>query len=202
MACRSASAGPGGSARPAASACHQLAVHHVPDGVCQEAAPLLLQWWNESRRSKHKSHATWTEGGMACRLHPHCTAAGMAAGGALCRWRWAQPSCASKEADRWSPHTCQLKFHSFTSEFPEVTESQLMWAAEQWIQGLGPGTFKRLPHLKETAWRIEVGGSVRSCRPSVRPAAWQLGDAAGCGSAAPCPPGPAEQHELHTNLRV
>lgn len=33
----------------------------VPDGVCEEAAPLLLEWWNESRRSKHKGNATWTE---------------------------------------------------------------------------------------------------------------------------------------------
>jgi len=35
----------------------------VPDefGVTDEAAPLLLQWWSESRRSKHASKATWTE---------------------------------------------------------------------------------------------------------------------------------------------
>lgn len=28
--------------------------------VYEEAKPLLLQWWNESRRSKHSSKATWT----------------------------------------------------------------------------------------------------------------------------------------------
>jgi hypothetical protein len=35
----------------------------VPDefGVIAEAVPLLLQWWNESRRSKHGARATWTE---------------------------------------------------------------------------------------------------------------------------------------------
>ena len=29
--------------------------------VCSEAQPLVVQWWNESRRSKHGSKATWTE---------------------------------------------------------------------------------------------------------------------------------------------
>ncbi len=29
--------------------------------VCAEAQPLLVQWWNESRWSKHKSKATWTQ---------------------------------------------------------------------------------------------------------------------------------------------
>jgi hypothetical protein len=33
----------------------------VPEGVCQEAAPLLLEWWNESRRLKHKGNAVWSE---------------------------------------------------------------------------------------------------------------------------------------------
>jgi hypothetical protein len=35
----------------------------VPEGfgVTDEAAVLLLQWWRESRRSKHGSKATWTE---------------------------------------------------------------------------------------------------------------------------------------------
>jgi hypothetical protein len=35
----------------------------VPDGfgITADAAPLLLQWWRESRRSKHGSRATWTE---------------------------------------------------------------------------------------------------------------------------------------------
>ena len=29
--------------------------------VCAEAQPLLLQWWNESRKSKHHANATWTK---------------------------------------------------------------------------------------------------------------------------------------------
>lgn len=33
----------------------------APAMVCAEARPLLLQWWNESRRSKHGSSATWTQ---------------------------------------------------------------------------------------------------------------------------------------------
>lgn len=33
----------------------------VPLGVCEEAAPLLLEWWNESRRIKHKGNAVWSE---------------------------------------------------------------------------------------------------------------------------------------------
>jgi len=33
----------------------------VPVGVCEEAAPLLLEWWNESRRLKHKGNAVWSE---------------------------------------------------------------------------------------------------------------------------------------------
>jgi len=29
--------------------------------ISAEAQPLLVQWWNESRKSKHKGNATWTE---------------------------------------------------------------------------------------------------------------------------------------------
>lgn len=29
--------------------------------VCAEAQPLLVQWWNESRKSKHRANATWTK---------------------------------------------------------------------------------------------------------------------------------------------
>lgn len=53
-----------------------------------------------------------------------------------------------KEADRWSAHVCRLKYHSFTSEFPEVVDAQFMWAAEQWIQGLNDG-FHRYPTWRE-----------------------------------------------------
>lgn len=69
-----------------------------------------------------------------------------------------------KEADRWSPHICRLKFHSFTTEFPEVNETQFMWAAEQWIQGCGPG-FTRYPTWKElmaALYRTENGLANRS----------------------------------------
>jgi hypothetical protein len=33
----------------------------VPHGVCDEAAPLMLEWWNESRRHKQGGKAVWTE---------------------------------------------------------------------------------------------------------------------------------------------
>jgi hypothetical protein len=88
-----------------------------------------------------------------------------------------------KDSDRWSPHVCRLKFHSFTSEFPEITEPQFMWAAEQWIQGLEPNTFKRYPTWKELMaplYRTENGMANRSWGfreelPSFcRPAGWQL----------------------------
>jgi len=70
-----------------------------------------------------------------------------------------------KEADRWSPHICRLKFHSFTSEFPEINEPQFMWAAEQWIQSLKPDVFKRYPTWKELMaplYRSENGLANRS----------------------------------------
>jgi len=88
-----------------------------------------------------------------------------------------------KEADRWSPHICRLKFHSFTSEFPEITEPQFMWAAEQWIQALEPNTFKRYPTWKELMsplYRTENGLANRSwgfreeLPPFCRPTASQL----------------------------
>jgi len=69
-----------------------------------------------------------------------------------------------KEADRWSPHVCKLKFYSFTTEFPEVTEPQFMWAAEQWIQAL-PSGFTRYPTWKELMaplYRTEHGLANRS----------------------------------------
>jgi len=33
-----------------------------------EAQPLLVEWWNVSRRSKHKSNATWTQGAWAASI--------------------------------------------------------------------------------------------------------------------------------------
>lgn len=70
-----------------------------------------------------------------------------------------------KEADRWSAHICRLKFHSFTSEFPEVTEAQFLWAAEQWIQRTNATTFIRYPSWKELMaplYRTENGLANRS----------------------------------------
>ncbi len=73
-----------------------------------------------------------------------------------------------KEADRWSSHICRLKFHSFTSEFPEVNEPQFMWAAEQWVQGL-PAGFTRYPTWRELMaplYRREGGLANRSWGPA------------------------------------
>lgn len=84
-----------------------------------------------------------------------------------------------KESDRWSPHICQLKYVSFTSEFPEVTDRQFLWAAEQWLQGTGGQDFLRYPTWKELMvplYRAENGLANRSwgfradlpamCRPT------------------------------------
>lgn len=73
-----------------------------------------------------------------------------------------------KEADRWSSHICKLKFHSFTSEFPEVSDLQLMWAAEQWVQAL-PAGFTRYPTWRELMaplYRREGGLANRSWGPA------------------------------------
>lgn len=73
-----------------------------------------------------------------------------------------------KEGDRWSPHVCRLKFHSFTSEFPEINEAQFMWAAEQWIQGTEAATFLRYPtwgELMAPLYRSEAGRANRSWGP-------------------------------------
>lgn len=84
-----------------------------------------------------------------------------------------------KESDRWSPHICQLKYVSFTSEFPEVTDPQFLWAAEQWLQSTGGQDFLRYPTWKELMvplYRSENGLANRSwgfrsdlpamCRPT------------------------------------
>lgn len=49
---------------PKVAASKKFVAHPEHDAlapVCIEAQPLLVQWWNESRRSKHGSKATWTE---------------------------------------------------------------------------------------------------------------------------------------------
>lgn len=45
----------------------EAAARHMPglneaclEDVCPQARSLLVQWWNESRRSKHRRNATWT----------------------------------------------------------------------------------------------------------------------------------------------
>lgn len=87
----------------------------------------------------------------------------------------------TKEADRWSPAVCRLKWHSFTSEFPEVSEAQFLWAAEQWVQSLGQG-FTRFPTWKElmaVLYRTQNGVANRSwgfkpgLPPFLAPSPWQ-----------------------------
>lgn len=73
-----------------------------------------------------------------------------------------------KEADRWSPHICRLKFHSFTSDFPEISETQFMWSAEQWIQATEAAAFLRYPtwgELMAPLYRTENGRANRSWGP-------------------------------------
>ena len=70
-----------------------------------------------------------------------------------------------KEADRWSPQICQLKYVSFLAEFPEVSDPQLLWAAEQWLQNTGGKDFLRYPTWRELMsplYRSENGLANRS----------------------------------------
>ena len=101
----------------------------------------------------------------------------------------------TKESDRWSAAVCRLKWHSFTSEFPEVSEAQFMWAAEQWIQGLGEG-FTRFPTWKElmaVLFRTQNGLANRSwgfkegLPPFLAPSPWQLELQPAPQSLPPCP---------------
>lgn len=65
-----------------------------------------------------------------------------------------------KEADRWSPQICQLKYISFTSEFPEVSDQQFLWAAEKWLQSTAGEDFLRYPtwtELMSPLYRCENG---------------------------------------------
>lgn len=88
-----------------------------------------------------------------------------------------------KEADRWTPHICQLKYVSFTSEFPEVSDQQFLWAAEQWLQDTGGKDFLRYPTWKELMvplYRSENGlanrswGFKESLPPMCQPSKQQL----------------------------
>lgn len=70
-----------------------------------------------------------------------------------------------KEADRWPPAICQLKFVSFLSEFPEVNDAQFLWSAEQWLQSTGGRDFLRYPTWRELMsplYRCENGLANRS----------------------------------------
>ena len=70
-----------------------------------------------------------------------------------------------KESDRWAPQICQLKYVSFTSEFPEVNDGQFLWAAEQWLQSTSGQDFLRYPTWKELMsplYRSENGQANRS----------------------------------------
>ena len=65
-----------------------------------------------------------------------------------------------KEADRWSPQICQLKYISFTSEYPEVNDQQFLWAAEKWLQSTADREFLRYPtwqELMSPLYRCENG---------------------------------------------
>ena len=86
-----------------------------------------------------------------------------------------------KEADRWTANICQLKYASFTTEFPEVSDPQFLWAAEQWLQDTGGKDFLRYPTWKElmaSLYRSENGLANRSwgfkedlplmCQPSAQ----------------------------------
>lgn len=70
-----------------------------------------------------------------------------------------------KDADRWTPQICQLKYVSFASEFPEVNDQQFLWAAEQWLQSTGGRDFLRYPTWRELMaplYRTENGMANRS----------------------------------------
>jgi hypothetical protein len=44
----------------------------------------------------------------------------------------------------WSTEDFKLKFVSFSTDFPEVSTAQFLWACERWIQG-ATGEFLRFP---------------------------------------------------------
>lgn len=49
------------AAKPARNARYQASLDEDRlVNICAEAQPLLVQWWNEARWSKHKGRATWT----------------------------------------------------------------------------------------------------------------------------------------------
>lgn len=52
---------PAEAAKPARQKVARFMPTEAPDTITPGAQALLLQWWTESRRSKHGSNATWTE---------------------------------------------------------------------------------------------------------------------------------------------
>lgn len=70
-----------------------------------------------------------------------------------------------KASDRWTVQICQLKYGSFRTEFPEVSDAQFLWAAEQWLQSTNCREFLRYPSWKELMaplYRSENGLANRS----------------------------------------
>jgi hypothetical protein len=85
--------------------------------------------------------------------------------------------------DRWSANICQLKYVSFCSEFPEVNDQQLFWAAEKWLQSTADRDFLRYPtwvELMSPLYRCENGlanrcwGFKEELPPLVQPTYQQL----------------------------
>ena len=98
----------------------------------------------------------------------------------------------------WSTEDFKLKFVSFSSDFPEVSTPQFLWACERWIQG-ATGEFLRFPtwqQLMVPLYRCSAGipsrawGFKESLPRSLQPTQQQLAMLpAGLG---PTPPNGAE----------
>lgn len=65
----------------------------------------------------------------------------------------------------WSTEDFKLKFCSFSSEFPEVSTPQFLWACERWIQG-ATGEFLRFP-----TWR-QLMAPLYRCQGGMPNRAW------------------------------
>jgi hypothetical protein len=64
----------------------------------------------------------------------------------------------------WSTEDFKLKFVSFSSDFPEVSTPQFLWACERWIQG-ATGEFLRFPtwrQLMVPLYRCQSGAPNRA----------------------------------------
>jgi len=65
----------------------------------------------------------------------------------------------------WSTEDFKLKFVSFSTDFPEVSTPQFLWACERWIQG-ATGEFLRFP-----TWR-QLMVPLYRCQSGVPNRAW------------------------------